>query len=71
MREKLKSRKLLMGNMSMHSKILEGNVKRQEEQLSNEIRSLLVVGTALSVASKRLQVILSLTFRVDCPYCNN
>lgn len=57
MREKLESRKLVMGNMSMHSKVLEEKVKKQEEQLSTEIRSLLVAGTALSVASKRLQVI--------------
>ncbi|KAM7461807.1 hypothetical protein LguiA_029928 [Lonicera macranthoides] len=55
MREKLESRKLVMGNMSMHSKVLEEKVKKQEEQLSTEIRSLLVAGTALSVASKRLQ----------------
>lgn len=55
MREKLESRKLVMGNMSMHSKVVEEKVKKQEEQLSTEIRSLLVAGTALSVASKRLQ----------------
>jgi hypothetical protein len=55
MREKLESRKLVMGNMSMHSKVLQDKVKKQEEQLSTEIRSLLVAGTALSVASKRLQ----------------
>ncbi|KAL3506415.1 hypothetical protein ACH5RR_031797 [Cinchona calisaya] len=53
--EKLESRKLVMGNMSMHSKVAEEKVKKQEEQLSSEIRSLLVAGTALSVASKRLQ----------------
>lgn len=55
MREKLESRKLVMGNTSMHVKAIEGNVKREEERLSNEIRSLLVAGTALSGASKRLQ----------------
>ncbi|CAL5392009.1 unnamed protein product [Camellia sinensis] len=55
MREKLESRKLVMGNMSMHVKVVEDNVKKEEERLSNEIRSLLVAGTALSVASKRLQ----------------
>lgn len=58
MREKLESRKLVMGNTSMHVKAIEGNVKREEERLSNEIRSLLVAGTALSGASKRLQVTL-------------
>lgn len=58
MREKLESRKLVMGNMSMHSKVIEEKVKKQEEQLTTEIRSLLVSGTALSGASKRLQVII-------------
>lgn len=55
MREKLQSQKLMMGNMSMHSKVAEEKAKKREEQLSSEIRSLLVAGTALSVASKRLQ----------------
>ncbi|CAI9098080.1 OLC1v1034659C1 [Oldenlandia corymbosa var. corymbosa] len=55
MREKLQSRQLVMGNMSMHSKVAEEKVKKREEQLSSEIRSLLVAGTALSVATKHLQ----------------
>ncbi|XP_019236820.1 PREDICTED: UV radiation resistance-associated gene protein isoform X2 [Nicotiana attenuata] len=55
MKEKLDSRKLVMGNMSMHSKVVKEKVKKQEEQLSNDIRSLLVAGTSLSGASKRLQ----------------
>ncbi|KAL6968914.1 hypothetical protein U1Q18_048086 [Sarracenia purpurea var. burkii] len=55
MREKLESRKLVMGNTSMHVTVKEENVKKEEERLSNEIRSLLVAGTALSVARKRLQ----------------
>ncbi|XP_015086054.1 UV radiation resistance-associated gene protein isoform X3 [Solanum pennellii] len=55
MKEKLDSRKLVMGNMSMHSKVVKEKVKKQEEQLSNDIRSLLVAGTSLSAASKRLQ----------------
>ncbi|KAL2530941.1 hypothetical protein Fot_23542 [Forsythia ovata] len=55
MHEKLESRKLVMGNMSMHSKVVEEKVRKQEEQLSSEIRSLLVAGTALSAASKRMQ----------------
>lgn len=58
MREKLESRKLVMGNTSMHAKVVEGNVKREEERLNNEIKSLLLAGTALSVATKSLQVIL-------------
>lgn len=56
MRERLESRELVIGNMSMHTKVLKERVKKQEEQLSTKIRSLLVAGTALSVASKRLQV---------------
>ena len=56
--EKLESQKLVMGNTSMHVKVVEENVKKEEERLSNEIRSLLVAGTALSLASKHLQVIL-------------
>ncbi|XP_060207420.1 vacuolar protein sorting 38-like isoform X2 [Lycium barbarum] len=55
MKEKLDSRKLVMGNMSMHSKVVKEKVKKQEEQLSSDIRSLLVAGTSLSAASKRLQ----------------
>lgn len=58
MREKLESRKLVMENTSMHAKVVEGNVKTEKKRLDNEIRSLLVAGTALSVAKKRLQVIL-------------
>ncbi|XP_052188190.1 vacuolar protein sorting 38 isoform X2 [Diospyros lotus] len=53
--EKLESQKLVMGNTSMHVKVVEENVKKEEERLSNEIRSLLVAGTALSLASKHLQ----------------
>ncbi|KAL3828397.1 hypothetical protein ACJIZ3_017199 [Penstemon smallii] len=55
MREKLESRKLVMGNMSMHSKVVKEKMRNQEEQLSAEIRSLLVGGTSLSAASKRIQ----------------
>lgn len=58
MREKLEARRLLMEKMSMHSKLAEEDAKSQEERLSMEVRSLLVAGTALSVARKRLQVIL-------------
>nr|GMD70660.1 UV radiation resistance-associated gene protein isoform X1 [Ipomoea batatas] len=55
MREKLEHRKLVMGNTSMNSKVLKEKVKKEEDQLSNDIRSLLVAGTALSLAKKRLQ----------------
>lgn len=68
MREKLESRKLVMGNMSMHSKVVGDKVKKQEEQLTTEIRSLLVSGTSLSAANKRLQVIMTyyLFFNFTC-----
>lgn len=56
MREKLESRKLVMGNMSMDSKVLKEKVKKREEQLSNEIRSLSVAGNAISLARNHLQV---------------
>lgn len=55
MREKLEARKLVMGNMSMHSKVVQEKAKKQEEQLNSEIRSLLMAGTSLSVASRSLQ----------------
>ncbi|KAL8491294.1 hypothetical protein ACS0TY_023068 [Phlomoides rotata] len=54
-REKLEYRKLVMGNMSMHSKVVREKVRKQEEQLSAEIRSLLIGGSSLSVANKRMQ----------------
>ncbi|KAB1213668.1 hypothetical protein CJ030_MR5G016227 [Morella rubra] len=56
MREKLEAKKKLMENMSMHSSLAKEDANKQEEQLSGEVRSLLVAGTALSVARKRLQV---------------
>lgn len=65
MREKLESRKLVMGSMSMNSKVVKDKVRKQEEQLSAEIRSLLVGGTNLSVASKRIQVILYLLTKMS------
>lgn len=58
MLEKLEYRKLLMGKMSMHSKVVKEKVRKQEEQLSGEIRSLLVGGSSLSVANRRMQVML-------------
>lgn len=56
MHKQLESRKLMMGKTSMHSKVVKERVKKHEEQLGAEVKSLLVAGTALSVASKRLQV---------------
>lgn len=58
MKEKLEARRVVMETMSMLSKVAEENAKKQEERLSMEVRSLLVSGTALSVARRRLQVIL-------------
>ncbi|GJU38280.1 hypothetical protein Tco_1191237 [Tanacetum coccineum] len=55
MREKLESRKLLMGNMSMQSKVVREKTKKQEEQLNSKIRYLLMAGSALSVANRRLR----------------
>lgn len=55
MHEKLESRKLVMGNMSMQSKVVKEKVRKQEEQLSAEIRSLLTGGSSLSTANKHLQ----------------
>ncbi|PWA59337.1 hypothetical protein CTI12_AA392980 [Artemisia annua] len=55
MREKLESRKLVMGNMSMQSKVVREKTKKQEEQLNSKIRSLLMAGSALSVANRQLQ----------------
>lgn len=58
MREKLAAKKQVMESMTMSSKLAKEDAKKQEEKLSVEVRSLLVAGTALSVARKRLQVIL-------------
>ncbi|EPS62581.1 hypothetical protein M569_12209, partial [Genlisea aurea] len=55
MREKVESRKLFMGNMSMQSKVMKEKVRNQEDQLSSEIKSLLIGGTSLSAAKRRLQ----------------
>lgn len=55
MRENLEARKLVMGKMSMRSKVVQEKTKKQEEQLNSQIRSLLMAGTSLSVASKSLQ----------------
>ncbi|KAJ0620303.1 putative phosphatidylinositol 3-kinase [Helianthus annuus] len=55
MREKLEARKLVMGNTSMNLKVVQEKAKKQEDQLNSEIRSLLMAGTSLSVASRSLQ----------------
>lgn len=58
MRQRLEARKLAMVSISASSKVLAEDAKKEEERLSMEVRSLLVAGTALSIASKQLQVIL-------------
>ncbi|KAL4272656.1 hypothetical protein GQ457_13G030180 [Hibiscus cannabinus] len=55
MRERLEARKLVMANMSTRCKVATEDAKKDEEMLSTEVRSLLVAGTSLSVARKRLQ----------------
>ncbi|XP_030461865.1 vacuolar protein sorting 38 isoform X2 [Syzygium oleosum] len=55
MREKVEGRKLVMQNLSLRTKVVVEDAKRKEEDLAAEVRSLLVAGTALSVARKRLQ----------------
>ncbi|XP_042490355.1 uncharacterized protein LOC122070297 [Macadamia integrifolia] len=55
-RQLLEARKLAMDNMLTGSKLVAEDMKKREEQLTVEIRSLLIAGKALSVASKQLQV---------------
>ncbi|XP_021888189.1 UV radiation resistance-associated gene protein-like isoform X2 [Carica papaya] len=55
MRQKLEVKKLVMGNMSVHCKVAAEDVKKKEENLRIEVRSLLVAGTALSMARKQSQ----------------
>ncbi|KAA3485656.1 UV radiation resistance-associated protein-like isoform X4 [Gossypium australe] len=55
MRERIEARKVVMANMSTRCKVATEDAKKQEEMLSTEVRSLLVAGTSLSVARKRLQ----------------
>ncbi|KAK3187892.1 hypothetical protein Dsin_027453 [Dipteronia sinensis] len=55
MREKLEARRSVMERMSTRSKVAAEDARMQEERLRMEVRSLLVSGTALSVARKRLQ----------------
>lgn len=70
MREKLEAKKQVMESVSISSKLANEDAKKQEEKLSVEVRSLLVAGTALSVARKRLQVILICTCK-DSKYCSD
>lgn len=55
MRQKLESKKLMMENMSIRSRLAKEDVNKQEEQLSGAVQSLLVAGGTLSVTSRNLQ----------------
>ena len=57
MKERVEARKLVIERIKGQSKVAAENSTKEEERLSLEVRSLLVAGTALSVASKKLQVI--------------
>lgn len=56
MRQKLESKKMMMENMSIRSRIAKEDASKQEEQLSGEVQLLLVAGGTLSVSSRNLQV---------------
>ncbi|MED6180014.1 hypothetical protein PIB30_006130 [Stylosanthes scabra] len=55
MRQKLESKKLMVENMSVRSRLAKEDACKQEEQLGGAVQSLLVAGGALSVASRNLQ----------------
>ncbi|KAK7359271.1 hypothetical protein VNO77_01224 [Canavalia gladiata] len=55
MRQKLESKKMMMENMSIRSRLAKEDASKREEQLSGAVQSLLVAGGALSVASRNLQ----------------
>lgn len=61
MRQKLESKKKMMENMSIRSRMAKEEADKQEEQLSGAVQSLLVAGGAFSVASRNLQVSLCYT----------
>ncbi|KNA15725.1 hypothetical protein SOVF_095620 [Spinacia oleracea] len=52
--ERVEDKKLVMGNMLMQAKVVEEHAKTKEEHLGTEIKSLLISGTSLSVARKRI-----------------
>uniref|UniRef100_A0A7N1A429 UV radiation resistance-associated gene protein n=2 Tax=Kalanchoe fedtschenkoi TaxID=63787 RepID=A0A7N1A429_KALFE len=55
MHEKLKAKKLALINMSTQVNVAAEDARKQEGGLGTELRSLLVAGTALSVARKGLE----------------
>lgn len=54
-RQRVEDKKLVMGNMLMQTKVVEEHTNTKQEHLTTEIKSLLVSGTSLSIARKRLQ----------------
>ena len=57
MRQRLEAKKLMVDKTSVTCKVTEQDVKKKEDDLSAEVRSLLVGGTTLSIAKTKLQVI--------------
>ncbi|KFK26376.1 hypothetical protein AALP_AA8G240400 [Arabis alpina] len=55
MRQRLEARKLMVEKTLVSCKVTEVDVKKKEENLSTEVRSLLVGGTTLSIAKTKLQ----------------
>lgn len=55
MRQKVEARKLVMRNLSLKSKCAAGDSEKQAEQLREDVESLLVAGSSISVAIKKLQ----------------
>jgi len=62
MRQKLESKKVMMENMSIRSRLAKEDASKQEEQLSGAVQALLVAGGALSVCRRNLQVSLFLSY---------
>ncbi|XP_057419581.1 vacuolar protein sorting 38 isoform X2 [Lotus japonicus] len=55
MRQKLESKKMMMENMSIRSRLAKEDASKQEEQLSGAVQSLLVAGGTLSVSRRNLE----------------
>ncbi|KAF3580555.1 hypothetical protein DY000_02035094 [Brassica cretica] len=55
MRQRLEAKKLMVDKTSVSCKVTEQDVKKKEDDLSAEVRSLLVGGTTLSIAKTKLQ----------------
>ncbi|GAB2267237.1 hypothetical protein Dimus_002222 [Dionaea muscipula] len=54
-RQRVEDKKLVMGNMLMETKTVKEHFRAKEGHLSTEIKSLLISGTSLSTARKRLK----------------